>query len=395
VRSLSSVVVDGLGDLFVLMVNAHRSFRTLRGEVRNWHHNERNHEAVMRAHKARVARGSNMTIAVRPEGAEPEPVEWEDTLRVWLAPPDRLREELVMTHDGEPGVAVMVHVGATWWSYTPLGGAQTNAGSPDSVLSAHLQRALLDPAQLLASRVFEIVGPAAWAGRPAVRVMVTPSAREVFSWERGIHVPEWPQELLVDAERGILLRCVNLLDGEPFSTVEFLSVAFDEEFPDDTFVFAPPDGEEVIDVHRPPSGQRGPIPLRKAVERAPFRIFIPSAVPDDWRMHVYFSEQDERDRWPAAVHVHYTSENPALNVNLNEHAAGGMDIPSSGPDGSQWLVRHTGHGPLRIWEPEEAERGMPRIAMIEIAGTRIQISTDDLDADAIAKLAESLVAAPG
>jgi len=57
-------------------------------------------------------------------------------------------------------------------------------------------------------------------------------------------------------------------------------------------------------------------------------------------------------------------------------------------------LRHTGHGPLRLWEPEEAKRGMPRIAMSEIAGTRIQISTDDLDADAIARLAESLVAAP-
>lgn len=89
--------------------------------------------------------------------------------------------------------------------------------------------------------------------------------------------------------------------------------------------------------------------LHQAVERAGFGIYIPARVPDGWRMRVYYSEEDERRRW---------------------------------------------HGPLSIWEPDEGERGMPRIAMLEIAGTRIQISTDDLDADAIARLAASLVPAP-
>ena len=58
----------------------------------------------------------------------------------------------------------MVHVGETWWSYTPSAGAHTNAGSPESALGVHLQRALLDPRQLLASRVFEIAGRTENAG---------------------------------------------------------------------------------------------------------------------------------------------------------------------------------------------------------------------------------------
>jgi hypothetical protein len=286
-----------------------------------------------------------------------------------------------------------VHVGATWWSYDPDSGAQTNAESRESQAGVHLQRALIDPSLLLPWRRLEVGGYASCAGRRAIRVRLTPSPADAFAWD-GRDPGEWPQELLVDAERGIVLRSVNLLDGEPFSVVEFLGVAFDETFPEDTFVFEPPAGEEVRDVREALAGHLGRMPLHQAVERAGFGIYIPARVPDDWRMRVYYSEQDERRRWPAVVHIHYTNENATLNVNLNLHAARDMDIPSAAPDGSAWRVEHTEHGPLSIWEPDEGERGMPRIAMIEIAGTRIQISTDDLDADAIARLAASLVPAP-
>jgi hypothetical protein len=34
-------------------------------------------------------------------------------------------------------------------------------------------------------------------------------------------------------------------------------------------------------------------------------------------------------------------------------------------------VEQLGNGELRLWDPTEAERGMPRIAMLELAGTRI------------------------
>jgi predicted NBD/HSP70 family sugar kinase len=40
------------------------------------------------------------------------------------------------------------------------------------------------------------------------------------------------------------------------------------------------------------------------------------------------------------------------------------------------------------------ERGMPRIGVIEIGGTRVQISTGDLGLEAIAELAAGLVPAP-
>ena len=262
------------------------------------------------------------------------------------------------------------------------------------VLAGDTSRALIDPSRLLASRALEIGGYAVHAGRRAIRVRATPSPPETFAWEPSAPHGAWPQELLVDAERGIVLRCVSLLDGEPFAIAEFLSVAFDETFPEDTFVFTPPPGEEVRDAREALAGHRGLLPLHQAVERAPFGIYLPGRVPDDWHMRVYFSEEDERGRWPAVVHIHYTNDSETLHVNLNLHAAAEMDIPSLAPDGSAWRVEHTVHGPLSIWEPDDGERGMPRIALIEIAGTRVQISSDDLDADAMTRLAAGLVPAP-
>ena len=56
----------------------------------------------------------------------------------------------------------------------------------------------------------------------------------------------WPgadeYDLLVDADRGILLRSVARLGGVAFAGNEFLDVTFDEDLPPDLFTFRPPAG---------------------------------------------------------------------------------------------------------------------------------------------------------
>jgi outer membrane lipoprotein-sorting protein len=382
-----------LGELLVLMVGAHRSFRTLRGSVRIWHHTERSHEAYMRDN-ARAGGLSMVSISAAGEDSTPPPVELEDRARLWLARPDRLREETVSTWSGEPVESLLVQVGDTWWSFDPGSGAMTNGGSPNHGHGTRLNRVMLDPAEIVASRELEIDGHAVHAGRAAIRVVSHPSVRDSFLSDPGGVGAGCEQELLVDAERGILLRLVNLLDGEPFSIVEFLEVAFDEAVADELFVFEPPPGEAVHDTRDGMRGHRGPIPLHEAAGRAPFAVFVPAEVPAEWRMRVYLSDEDDRRRWPAAVHIHYSNEMATLNVNVNEQAAGDEGLPHTAPDGSDWRVEHLESGDLRLWEPAEGERGMPRIAMLDIGGTRVQISTDDLDAEGITRFAASLAHAP-
>ena len=92
--------------------------------------------------------------------------------------------------------------------------------------------------------------------------------------------------------------------------------------------------------------------------------------------------------------IHYANEMSSVSVNINEHAVADEAMPAKAPDGSDWRVERLEGGEVRLWEPSEPERGMPRIALTEIAGTRIQISTGDLGLEDIAGLTARLVPAP-
>ena len=42
-------------------------------------------------------------------------------------------------------------------------------------------------------------------------------------------------QVLVDSERGVLLRCASRLNGEDFDALEVEEIRFDERFPEDVF----------------------------------------------------------------------------------------------------------------------------------------------------------------
>jgi hypothetical protein len=383
-----------LGELLVLLLNAHRSFETLCGDVRTWRHDERSHEAFRRQNESR--RGSISMSRVSFGGASGEaeavPAESEERGRLWLARPDRLREEWSGAAGGALGPTTLVEVGPTWWSLDTHG-AYSNRGSPEVQHGSRLPPMMLDPAGLLASRDLEIAGDAVHAGRTAIRVLAHASPRDGFLPETHQPFETWPQELLVDSERGVLLRSVSLLDGEPFALTEFLSIAFDVEIPGERFVFEPPAGVSVGDVRDRFSPLR-PMPLHEAAGEAPFGVFVVDSVPSDWTMRVHLVSESDNYGWPASVLIHYANEMSSVSVNINEHAVADEAMPAKAPDGSDWRVERLEGGEVRLWEPSEPERGMPRIALTEIAGTRIQISTGDLGLEDIAGLTARLVPAP-
>jgi hypothetical protein len=77
------------------------------------------------------------------------------------------------------------------------------------------------------------------AGREAIRLVGVP----VEEWE---YFPEplwWGAdgyEVLVDSERGVLLRCASRLGGKDFDALEVEEIYFDERFPEDTFASREP-----------------------------------------------------------------------------------------------------------------------------------------------------------
>ena len=82
-------------------------------------------------------------------------------------------------------------------------------------------------------------GRARVAGREAIRV----SAVKPGGWEYPPEPLWWgadDYELLVDAERGVILSLASRIDGRAFDVTEVLDVAFDEAFPEETFVLQLP-----------------------------------------------------------------------------------------------------------------------------------------------------------
>lgn len=86
-----------------------------------------------------------------------------------------------------------------------------------------------------------VEGPVVWAGREAVRLVGVPG--EEWDWGWDPDPLSWgadEYEVVVDAERGVLLRCASRLDGEDFDVLEVDQIHFDEEFPEDTFTSREP-----------------------------------------------------------------------------------------------------------------------------------------------------------
>jgi hypothetical protein len=86
-----------------------------------------------------------------------------------------------------------------------------------------------------------VEGTVAWAGREAVRLVGVPG--EEWDWGWDPDPLSWgadEYEVLVDAERGVLLRCASRLRGRDFDALEVEEIHFDEEFSEDVFISREP-----------------------------------------------------------------------------------------------------------------------------------------------------------
>ncbi len=83
-------------------------------------------------------------------------------------------------------------------------------------------------------------GELTWAGREAVRLVGVPPVVE-HEWNLD---PLWwgadEYEVVVDAERGVLLRTASRLGGEDFEALEIEEIQFDERFEKDVFTSREP-----------------------------------------------------------------------------------------------------------------------------------------------------------
>ena len=367
-----------LGDVLELLHSAAGRYATLRATIREWHHLERSQRVWERHFEAMRARSGTAGIAfygVSDESAPP-PETMEAVIRFWNAANGKRRME---RNAGLGDEHTVVSDGEHEWSYTPGLGAIVNPA--DS--SSHGFEHLIDPSALLGQIDLEPVGRTSVAGRPAILVRAT-SRERAWEWHGPVRLPEAADsnELAVDAERGILLRTVSYVDGEAFVAYEMLEVVFDEAFPDDTFVFTPPPGEEISDAESA-FPEQAPVAIEEAATLAPFTVLLPRRLPEGAGLHVLYFEGLDRMQTSPSVNLVYWFEGAGHSLSIAQ--TGESQELSSLP-----------------WENVERDDGTAlrfceqygqRLLVCERHGTHIMM-TSDLDRETLVEIALSLEPAP-
>jgi outer membrane lipoprotein-sorting protein len=384
--------VTELGELLELLHGARHRFRTARGTVRR-RHNWRLMQEAMKRENARRGRGGSIVLlqVAGQSGAEPPDVH-EELVRFWFEPPGRLREEAEASPPSSSRTVVLD--GELWWMYSPDWGATSNAGlsgeeaSHMSAGGGELFRALLDPSGL--AGVLEIDRIEADAGRLLVRARPRDDLDDYQRHVR-LHGDSGADalEFVVDRERGVVLRMTAYLDGRELSVSELEDIVFDEVFPDGTFVFVPPPGEEV---RTPELPSQRVYSLEEAAALTGFRVFeIPQLPEGQWRLHVHYSPPRERPPIPAnvALMYHRADGRGSLIVSQHKTGEGGFGWPGIHPDGPT-LEEIERDGVRYTAARGDPEQGSGSAVTFERDGTAIQLQSQELDVETLLGLAASL-----
>ncbi len=313
-----------LADVVALLRSPGPRCRTLQAVGREWRH----HALLNEAFTAATPPPGALVGGVRMVGGgrivstsgEPWPEEGEKAWRWWSEEPDRLKVEFAV---GEEIVTAWFQ-GTTWWSWSPSEGARTNEGRENVRHGKGPGEVLVSPARAARALDFELLGGLSFLARPAWRWRARPFTRGDFDLHAlGSGAEDY--ELVVDAERGFLLRAEARLDAKPFRVLEMTEVVVDAELPASVFVPQAPEGEqfEYFEHDRR-------LTLEELTAAVPFKVFVPAEAPGR----------------PGFVHVH----NPRPRRGTRLSATITYFVPK--PDGC--------YGNLWVHESGEPERAAPQ-----------------------------------
>ncbi len=372
-----------LGDLLELMHGASGRFESVESQWRSWRDVE-----LTRAAFAAHAKDSGAVTSQVVVGSGDRPTEEEETIRLWLQRPDRVREERDSKLHGK---TLAIQVGSTWWSYWPGRGAMTNAGdAAQSQTVGQSVETMLNPAPVIGLLDIEIRGTGERAGRSVVRARCSPRPRgtnhpDTFAL-RGLSIGADAYDLEIDTERGILLRVEACFDGAAMMVVEAVEIAFDRQLDPELFRFVSPDGQEPSTTEQM-RRLRGPVALHESVSAVPFTVYALRDVSEDWELHVSLHRGSKRPVAEPSVWLNYTSRDRGGQVNIGQLPAtavedyrvqDGEDIER---DGLEMRVRRR----TDMWPQAQLS--------VELDGTLITMSSDTLTAEDLIDLSGRLVPA--
>lgn len=365
-----------LADVRKLISQANESFQTLRATIQFSRDKERYSEAWDR-HWERLSQeggGSVMRLVAVGDDNEPSPATEKATGRLWIEQPARFREE----YEDVWGLHLTLSDGETYWRRAPRLGAWREEISEDSRFI--FTRLLLDPAPLVPELTLEVLGEIRHAGRHAHHVRGVP--RQRVSWHDLYGLAPGADEymLLIDAERGTVLRASALLDDKEFAFSNVEEVAFDEELSSERFVLELAPGERVRTHEELAQQFPVEVTLDEAIRRASFTLWLPKAH-RAWRVRVRYGRPNDDHATPETVHLIYFHEKK-----------GQLTITQTARDesrGRSWEQVIRDGQDYRVWH-DTGRPHMPTIIRFHKERTSIELQSGDLDREELFEIVDSL-----
>jgi hypothetical protein len=371
--------VSELGALLAALHGPVPRFATVHARVRSWRHVARADAAFRRA--AEAADGAVLTACLA--GDEPEPEAMVTVGELWV---DGQRRRA----DTAAGVAIAV--AGTWWHLRPDGTAMTNAGEeePAQMSVGGELEPLLEPWSLAGALVLDAdVEPATAIGREALRARARPRPGDDRHDGWRLHAIGWgadEYELVVDRERGVLLRAAARLGGEEFQVMEIEAIEFDAPIADAVFVFDPPAGTTVVTASEPEPPRTGP--LHEIAAAAPFTVWAPADMPAEWRLRASIWEPQDA----CLVNLHYDLRRPGGGgLSIVESRSGG---PRQGYNADAGGWRRETHDGRELDVLEPPGDGDFACVHLVLEGTRIELQGQQLGLETLIGVATALVPAP-
>jgi hypothetical protein len=372
----------------VLLHGADAPVDTVEVIYRIWRHRERAYAAFLADVEEQKRRGASIT-SYGAGKAEPEPAEYEETVRIWRAG-ERVRVE---HHGGERDGYYAVTDGPLWWMWDERNGAHSNQDDPSvgSGIGEELQ-IMLNPVPLLSSLRFQPTGSSEIAGRPTISAIGIPRPQDTR------HMPAFElhelgtgadfYELEVDRQLGVLLAVTAIREKEPFHRITTLAAAFGQPIPDGTFRFELPAGERI----QSRSGEERVehVTLVEAQQRAPFMVLMPDTVPANWQVQCRLIRPSERPPSPMQIGLIYCSTDGHESISLSQFPAGGSNPYRELGDGEGWETVTLGGLEMKT---RPARWGQAQVEL-ERDGTFVHLMSDNLTRDQVLKIAAGLRPAP-
>jgi outer membrane lipoprotein-sorting protein len=307
-------------------------------------------------------------------GEQAEVHRWR--VELW-AEQGRFRQE----RRGPDAEHVLVVDGERWWSWSPTMGLRSHEDDRGvHHIGAGLE--MLDPARFLSGFDLEPAGAGTVAGRAARRVHVRardPKRHEPSGLELGIE----EAELLLDAERGLILRQAELFEGEEAFVREVEEIVYDVPLPAETFVFELPPGASAANPLQPEMTT-----IDRAAELASFPVFKLDPAPSGWRVQAIYVAGTERPTLPDSVTLLYTRVNGGERLRIVERTSE-HELPAIG---GERRFERLGRSYIALG-PERPAGREPAELIFALDGTQIRMSSSELAAAALLDCADQLVPA--